>query len=427
MHSYWPVKMNGLVVACLLLVVVLCAAPASAQVNCSSVSAWSTGQAESVGTLVTYGGHEFKCLQAHTSQVGWEPPNAPALWSDMGACNGGATPTPTSSGGSCAPSTITPFLQVGGGSWSQMSSATVAAGSSVTFGPQPVTGGSWRWSGPGGYSSTARQITVTINSASTYVATYTNSGGCKSTQAFTVSVASSASWVTVLDGSAFGSASALWAGFSNAYPWGSDHNGSARMLQQNVSVSGGALVLTAQRITDNEGNSTQSPFLPIHYHSGTVYWKQQIMVDDTTREWTLEGDLAVPSVKGTWPAFWLTAVNGWPPELDILEFKGNATCWQNTFNGDSWANETVTSHKNGVSNPGAYHHYKIWLGKKNSTDILVDYYIDGAWKAEDTATNYVGKPMWLILDLQMEGSSGTPGPTTTQSFYAKNLFIQKYQ
>jgi chitinase len=43
-------------------------------------SPWVAGHAYSVGTLVTYGGHTYKCLQSHTSQVGWEPPNVPALW-----------------------------------------------------------------------------------------------------------------------------------------------------------------------------------------------------------------------------------------------------------------------------------------------------------------------------------------------------------
>jgi hypothetical protein len=33
-----------------------------------------------VGAIVTYGGGSYRCLQAHTSLVGWEPPNAPALW-----------------------------------------------------------------------------------------------------------------------------------------------------------------------------------------------------------------------------------------------------------------------------------------------------------------------------------------------------------
>jgi hypothetical protein len=33
-----------------------------------------------VGEEVTYNGVTYKCRQSHTSQVGWEPPNVPALW-----------------------------------------------------------------------------------------------------------------------------------------------------------------------------------------------------------------------------------------------------------------------------------------------------------------------------------------------------------
>jgi chitinase len=43
-------------------------------------TAWVANHAYAVGAIVTYGGHTYKCLQAHTSQVGWEPPNVPALW-----------------------------------------------------------------------------------------------------------------------------------------------------------------------------------------------------------------------------------------------------------------------------------------------------------------------------------------------------------
>ena len=43
--------------------------------------AWAAGVAYAVGALAVYSGVTYKCLQAHTSQVGWEPPNVPALWS----------------------------------------------------------------------------------------------------------------------------------------------------------------------------------------------------------------------------------------------------------------------------------------------------------------------------------------------------------
>ncbi len=42
--------------------------------------AWVPDHAYAVGALVSYAGHNYRCLQAHTSMVGWEPPNVPALW-----------------------------------------------------------------------------------------------------------------------------------------------------------------------------------------------------------------------------------------------------------------------------------------------------------------------------------------------------------
>ncbi|MEV4641017.1 lytic polysaccharide monooxygenase [Actinoplanes sp. NPDC049548] len=41
---------------------------------------WQAGTAYSVGNTVTYGGATYRCRQAHTAIVGWEPPNVPALW-----------------------------------------------------------------------------------------------------------------------------------------------------------------------------------------------------------------------------------------------------------------------------------------------------------------------------------------------------------
>jgi chitin-binding protein len=44
------------------------------------VPAWAPGVAYAVNAQVTYGGHTYRCQQAHTSIVTWEPPNTPALW-----------------------------------------------------------------------------------------------------------------------------------------------------------------------------------------------------------------------------------------------------------------------------------------------------------------------------------------------------------
>jgi chitinase/chitodextrinase len=67
--------------------------------NAQTASPWQANHAYAVGDLVTYQdathpNHLYKCIQAHTSLTGWEPPNVPALWQDMGAY-GGATATNT--------------------------------------------------------------------------------------------------------------------------------------------------------------------------------------------------------------------------------------------------------------------------------------------------------------------------------------------
>ncbi|MFB4276568.1 MULTISPECIES: carbohydrate-binding protein [unclassified Nonomuraea] len=41
---------------------------------------WAPNTAYATGATVTYGGATYRCLQGHTSQAGWEPPNVPALW-----------------------------------------------------------------------------------------------------------------------------------------------------------------------------------------------------------------------------------------------------------------------------------------------------------------------------------------------------------
>lgn len=226
-------------------------------------------------------------------------------------------------------------------------------------------------------------------------------------------------WEDVITPSAFNNKENLDAEFNYYYPWGRDHNGTARMYgyPDHVYPSGGVLTLTAVKITWDEGSSTKDPYLPIHYHSGAVHAKDQIVVNDQFPNWEIKVEAQAPSTLGTWPAFWITGVNSWPPESDIMEFKGNNVCWQNTYDG-SWQTTKTT-----VSNPGSWHTYRIWMTKINSTDVDIHYYIDGVWKAKHTAKNFVNKPMWLILNLQMEGSSGSPGPTTSTTLKFRNIYV----
>ena len=44
---------------------------------------WAAGMEYPVGHKVQRSGALYKCLQAHTSQSGWEPNNAPSLWAKV--------------------------------------------------------------------------------------------------------------------------------------------------------------------------------------------------------------------------------------------------------------------------------------------------------------------------------------------------------
>jgi galactan endo-beta-1,3-galactanase len=208
------------------------------------------------------------------------------------------------------------------------------------------------------------------------------------------------------------------------YPWGSDHNGTARMYGSATDHNhiyldaSGVLTIKATRINWDEGNSSADPHLPIRYHSGAINAKFHVLVNDQFPNYEIRGEFQAPSVKGSWPAFWLTGVNSWPPESDILEFKGNSNNWQNTFRTSSDVSSIVTN----VSSPGSWHQYRIWMQKSTATDVIIHYYIDGTWKGQHTA-NFVGKPMYIIINMQMEGSSGSPGPTADTYFRARNIYV----
>ncbi|MCG8417655.1 MAG: family 16 glycosylhydrolase [Proteobacteria bacterium] len=232
-----------------------------------------------------------------------------------------------------------------------------------------------------------------------------------SSLAIDVDTASADRWEIVIGEDALDNYSNLEEHWNYLYPWGSDHNGTARMYgssadHNHIYISNGVLTLKASRINWDEGNSTAPGFshIPIHYHSGAIHSKHLIVVNDRYPNYELEARIQAPSRHGTWPAFWATGRDSWPPETDIMEYKGSNVNWQNTYDG-GWEEQLTR-----VANPGTWHTYRIWMTKINSTDVHIHYYIDGQWKARHTGHDFVNKPMHIILNLQMEGSSGGSGP-----------------
>lgn len=192
-------------------------------------------------------------------------------------------------------------------------------------------------------------------------------------------------------------ASSSNAAWNIGYPWGPTHNGSAYMTH-------GGDVMTATQ----PGNNGYK------YNSGGSYSTTKLYCVAAKPTMGAEAYCSAPTMRGAWPAFWFTTEGAWTGEVDIAEWKGSTTCWQNTYDG-GW--ET----KGTVSNNATYKaHCWIINTAPGMNDVRVQLSINNVVMATHTGTNFRNKNFWLIRNLQMEGSSGSPGPATA-TFTCRNV------
>ena len=114
-----------IVSTCVFLLLLLLPLASSAQ----SIPNWAPNTPYAIGALVMFNGVEYKCIQAHTSEVGWEPPNTPALWQPVtsgGGGGGGCSAAPSAPTGLSASSTTS------SGTMLNWSAAGVSSGCSVS-------------------------------------------------------------------------------------------------------------------------------------------------------------------------------------------------------------------------------------------------------------------------------------------------------
>ena len=63
---------------------------------------WATDRAYAVGDKVQRNGKLWRCIQAHTSQTGWEPENAASLWTEICESHAGTLEDPIPYSGNMA-------------------------------------------------------------------------------------------------------------------------------------------------------------------------------------------------------------------------------------------------------------------------------------------------------------------------------------
>jgi hypothetical protein len=94
------------------------------------------------------------------------------------------------------------------------------------------------------------------------------------------------------------------------------------------------------------------------------------------------------------------AVNGWPPEVDIGEWKGTTDNWYNTFNTSS----EVRSDLVGWSGTD-FHSLRADLSVVGDADgtVKIDFYLDDAFQVTQYGRGFEGAPMWLCVFMFLSG------------------------
>ncbi|KAK4210270.1 concanavalin A-like lectin/glucanase domain-containing protein [Rhypophila decipiens] len=235
---------------------------------------------------------------------------------------------------------------------------------------------------------------------------------------------------TIIPQTSFQNQSIFSAHWDPNYPWGTDHNGAARMAASQIKLDptngNGTLTLTAKRVPagSQKPASHGGKQINIRYLSGTVSAKQHFTVGSVPGSgFDFGGEFRAPVGRGTWPAFWVTGVKGWPPEIDLAEWKGSGKISFNTFNTSS----QVRARDVAYPSPEKFHSILVQVrALANGKDVSAKFLLDGAVIETQYGKGFVGQGMYLIIDLQMEGSSGSPGPEQDTLFQVRNLEVSSY-
>jgi len=209
-------------------------------------------------------------------------------------------------------------------------------------------------------------------------------------------MASSSPWTqvsaatTVIPRTGFSSQSEFDKYWAYHYPWGTDHNGSARMALSQVVLSNGTVTLTARPVTGERPASHGGGQIAIRYLSGAVHAKEHFTVQRGGGH-DFSAELRATTARGTWPAFWLTYVDGWPPEIDMAEWKGSGKVSFNTFNTSS----QVMTRDVPYPEPGQFHRFRCETRDVNGRDVAVKFYMDDQLVTTEYGKGYVGKAMYL--------------------------------
>jgi beta-glucanase (GH16 family) len=163
------------------------------------------------------------------------------------------------------------------------------------------------------------------------------------------------------------------------------------------SVDNGVLTITANKTpaaleSQIDGYDYTSGILTTHSSFAQTYGYFEIRAD-------------MPTEQGAWPAFWLLPEDGsWPPELDVVEMRGQDPNTVNvTVHSAEGGAHVMESTPVKVASTAGFHTYGVLWDE----DQIVWYFDDVAVAHADTPAD-MHDPMYMLVNLAIGGTAGTP-------------------
>lgn len=196
---------------------------------------------------------------------------------------------------------------------------------------------------------------------------------------------------TVLPKNSFSNFDKYW---NYLYPGDvTDHNGGARMDKEHVKTeNGNTVVITAEPSEGEEDSSHGDGSTPVNYRSGAIHTKETFTVKKNGG-YDFNAEVLVNPVKGTWPAFWCSGAESWPPEIDFVEWMGDGKVLFNTWNTSEIHGADSLPYKN----VDEWHSISTKVVDDNGSDVKVTFTYDGEVVATQWGKGFVGKALNLYV------------------------------
>jgi beta-glucanase (GH16 family) len=198
--------------------------------------------------------------------------------------------------------------------------------------------------------------------------------------------------------------------------WYIDHDYSPTSSVNPFDVDDGVLTITAARAPD----AIRSHINNYEYTSGLLTTHDAF--SQTYGYFEMRADM--PDNHGVWPAFWLLPADGsWPPELDVVEMRGQDpnTVHVTAHSAETGSRTTVGSAVNVPDTEGFHTYGLLW-----TEDELVWYFDDAEVFRADTPDD-MHDPMYMLVNLAVGGVAGTPSDKLAAPAEMQVDYIHAYQ